>query len=161
MVNSDGYWTRSSDYNLYQDATGRFHLIPHDVNEGLGSAGGRDVGRNGGIELDPLVGRRDSFAPLRSRLLAVPALRARYLDYIRDIAERWLDWTKLEPMVAHYQALIATDVKSDTRKLDTIEAFYGGIAGLKAFVEQRRAFLLNYKAPDEGIGDPIADPGSR
>ena len=44
MVNSDGYWTRASDYNLYQDVTGRFHVIPHDVNEALGSADGRGGG---------------------------------------------------------------------------------------------------------------------
>ncbi len=36
LVNSDGYWTRASDYNIYQDEKGRFHILPHDVNEGLG-----------------------------------------------------------------------------------------------------------------------------
>lgn len=33
LINSDGYWTRTSDYYLYQDQGKRFHLIPHDVNE--------------------------------------------------------------------------------------------------------------------------------
>jgi hypothetical protein len=47
----------------------------------------------GGVELDPLVGADDTSRPLRSKLLAVPALRARYLKYVRDIAERWLDST--------------------------------------------------------------------
>ena len=36
--------------------------------------------------------------PLRSKLLAVPALRARYLSYVSEIAERWLDWQTLEPV---------------------------------------------------------------
>ena len=36
LVNSDGYWTRASDYSIYQDEKGRFHVIPHDMNEGLG-----------------------------------------------------------------------------------------------------------------------------
>jgi hypothetical protein len=97
-------------------------------------------------ELDPLIGLDDASKPLRSKLLAVPALRERYLSYVRDIAQRWLDWSTLGPRVAQYQALIAGDVKADTRKLYSFEAFQNDVAGsersLKAFVEKRRAFLL-------------------
>jgi spore coat protein CotH len=28
LVNTDGYWTRASDYSLYLDPEGRFHVIP-------------------------------------------------------------------------------------------------------------------------------------
>ena len=147
MVNTDGYWVRASDYNLYQDVKGRFHVVPHDVNEALGAGDLRgDFGADG-AELDPLTGLDDETKPLRSKLLAVPALRERYLRYVRDIAERWLEWKTLEPLAAQYQALIAADVKADTRKLDTFEAFHAGLAGLKRFVEQRRAFLLSYDTP--------------
>jgi hypothetical protein len=142
MVNSDGYWTRASDYNIYQDVGGKFHILPHDVNEALGSADGRGFGGRAGVDLDPLIGLTDTTKPLRSKLLAVPALRTRYLGYVRDIAQQWLDWNKLEPMAMKYQALIAADVKTDTRKLDTFEAFQTGLAGLRSFVEQRRAYLL-------------------
>ena len=46
LVNSDGYWTRASDYSLFHDADGRFHVIPHDMNEAIregrgGPGGGR------------------------------------------------------------------------------------------------------------------------
>ncbi len=47
LVNSDGYYTRTSDYYLYQDTDDVFHIIPHDVNEtftrshGRGGGGGR------------------------------------------------------------------------------------------------------------------------
>jgi hypothetical protein len=47
-------------------------------------------------------------------------------------------------MVTEYQALIAADVKTDTRKLATFEAFHKGVATLRTFVEERRAFLLKY-----------------
>ena len=50
-----------------------------------------------GVELDPLVMANDPNKPLISKLLAVPSLRTRYLGYIRDIAEKWLDWKKLGP----------------------------------------------------------------
>ena len=201
LINNDGYWIRASDYNLYQDINGRFHVIPYDVNEVFNSAGGPgfgggpgqrgprggpapDVGaapeagpdfrpgnvpgsdprsgapRAGGIELDPLIAAQDASKPLLSRLLAVPELRARYLGYVRDIAETWLDWNRLGPVVDQYRSLIATDVEADTRKLYPTAAFQNGITGdtaesagagfgpggptmnLKSFADKRRDYLL-------------------
>ena len=40
LVNGDGYWARASDYSIYQDEAGRFHMIPHDINEALMAEGG-------------------------------------------------------------------------------------------------------------------------
>ena len=148
LVNSDGYWARASDYNIYQDGRGRFHIVPHDFNEALGGEGGGGfmMAGRGGAELDPLVGLTDASKPLRSRLLSVPALRARYLEYVRDIATRWLDWKTLDPLARQYQALIAADVEADTRKLYSAAAFRAGLdgpgGGLKNFADRRRAFLL-------------------
>jgi hypothetical protein len=147
LVNTDGYWSRASDYNLYQDSKGVFHIIPHDVNEGLGAAGGggggrRGFGGGGGPTLDPLVGLNDSSKPLRSKLLAVPALRERYLGYVRDIAERWLDWKTLGPLAERYHALIAADVRDDTRKLYDTASFETGVADIQAFATGRHQFLL-------------------
>src|SRR5207245_2388391 len=41
-------WTRSSDYSLYLDDKGKFHLIPSDMNEGLGIGMGGPGGPGGG-----------------------------------------------------------------------------------------------------------------
>jgi CotH kinase protein len=162
LVNSDGYWTRASDYSIYEDEAGRFHVIPHDVNEALMDEGGRGFGPPGGfggaggfgrnaVELDPLVGLDDPRKPLRSRLLAVPALRDRYLGYVREIADRWMDWSRVGPIVAARQALIAADVANDTRKLYSTERFASeideGPESLKSFLATRRAFLLERTAP--------------
>lgn len=115
----------------------------------------------GGVQLDPLVSANDTSRPLASRLLAVPELRTRYLGYVRDLAENWLDWEKLGPLALRYQRLIEADVTTDPRKLDSTEAFFAGIAGgetdgnaaggregssLKGFAEQRRAYLLQIDA---------------
>ena len=138
LVNSDGYWTRASDYNLYRDPAGRFHVIPHDMNEAMGISGD--------VELDPLVGLDDATRPLRSKLLAVPALRERYLAYVRDIADRWMDWKTIGPLAQRYQALIADEVAADTRKLYSTDEFTRALNGtgdsLKAFLDLRRTFLL-------------------
>jgi len=91
--------------------------------------------------------RRVLQAVLRSRLLAVPALRARYLAHVRDIASRWVDWKKIGPMALRYQALIGADVKSDTHKIDSFDRFDAARPdSVKAFADERRAYLLNYTA---------------
>jgi len=211
LVNNDGYWVRSSDYSIYEDVTGRFHILPQDANEtfsagggpggpggprGLGGPGGpgrpggpdgrvgpggpdgpggpangrrgfpgMGPGRGpggGGVDLDPLVGLNDATKPLRSKLLAVPALRARYMSDVREISVKWLDWNRLGPLVETYQALIADTVKADTRKLDSFDAFRSSVAALKTFVEQRRKFLLEYKpATEAGEARPAAPRGLR
>ena len=157
FVNSDGYWTRASDFNVYRDPRGKFHILPHDFNEGFGGeAGGPGFGGGmmGTPELDPLVGLDDPRKPLRSKLLAVPTLRQRYLTYVHDIADKWLDWRVVQPFVRQWQALIEPDVIVDTRKIYSTESFYadvGDAAGtpqpapentLRGFIERRRAYLL-------------------
>jgi spore coat protein CotH len=172
FINTDGYWTRASDYSLYQDPGGVFHIVAHDVNEtfqaphGPGMGGPRPGGREGfprpgdgerretgaersagpgelgprpgspgaiggarSFDLDPLVAASDPKKPLLSKLLAVPELRARYLALVGEIATEWLDWEKLGPLAAQYHALIAAEVKADTRKLHPTEAFLAGLDG--------------------------------
>jgi hypothetical protein len=271
LVNNDGYWVRASDYSLYQEPNGRFHLIPSDMNESFRAGGGprrgpgmrgrrargpgadggpeefggrprpeeapnedrrdqpaeraadapgaegageiraeeqdgvrgsdeppqdviefrppfgpdgserpgfgpRDFGPpegggpgfgpprfggpgGGGIKLDPLVGLDNERTPLRGKLLAVPALRARYLAYVREIAEQSLDWNNLGPVVANYRALIRDAVERDTRKLSSFEAFLRATAdespatesnereaSLRAFADKRREYLLEQTA---------------
>ncbi|HBY62904.1 MAG TPA: hypothetical protein DEH78_24035 [Solibacterales bacterium] len=174
LINNDGYWTRASDYSIYLDVKGKFHLIPHDANEtlreleGPGRFGRGGGGGGDGLELDPFAGAEEARKALLHRLLAVPALRARYLTYVRDIAAKWLDWEKLGKIAREYQSLIAADVAADTRKLYPTEAFTRGIAGetappsggfrgpmgpatlsLKQFADGRRKYLLNYKEPEK------------
>ena len=174
LINNDGYWVRTSDYSIYEDEKGLFHILPQDSNETFSKPGGPGFGggpggrrgpggpggsgggvRINGVELDPLFAANDANKPLISNLLAVPALRLRYLGYVRDIADKWLDWKKLGPLARQYQAIIAEDVAKDTRKLDATAAFTKGLTedveaegpggmtiGLKNFADQRRAYLL-------------------
>ena len=114
-----------------------------------------------GVELDPLVGMDDERKPLRSKVLAVPALRQRYLTKVRLIAEEWLDWKKLGPLVAQYRSLIEKEIAAETRGLSSFAAFQEATAdapkpadanaggrrhemSIRAFADQRRAYLLNH-----------------
>jgi hypothetical protein len=73
--------------------------------------------------LDPLVGVDNDRMPLRSRLLAVPKLRERYLHHVDQIVEDSLAWEQLGPVVDNYRDLVDSLVKADTRKLSSYEAF--------------------------------------
>jgi hypothetical protein len=151
LINNDGYWNDGSDFAVYQDVKRRFHLLPHDANEGF-----RPAGRSGaGVKLDPFVATNDVNKALRHKLLAVPELRTRYLRYVQDIAENWLDWKKLGPIVEKYRTAIEADVKTDTHKHFSTAEFTTSVYGpgdgspppastLKGFCEQRRAYLLNH-----------------
>jgi hypothetical protein len=177
LISNDGYWSRASDFSLYTDGTGRFHLAPQDVNETFrplerfgGFSGGNDTS---GIALDPLVSANDPGKALLYRLLAVPALKQRYLSYVREIADKWLDWNQLGPVAQRYHALIEPYVRLDTHKLFTTEEFLGSLMrdgggddfgpisssplSLKSFADQRRAWLRRwFVAYDKGAVRQVA-----
>ena len=166
LMNSDGYWSRASDYNLYMDSRGRLHFANHDANETMREeeGGWRRRGPNpaassaGRMALDPLAGAEESDKALLFRLLAVPEFRRRYLGYVRDVNNRWLIWERFAPVAMRYQALIADDVRRDIHKLYSTDAFInsltvdsdtrgGGMMGptgisLKSFVERRHDYLM-------------------
>jgi hypothetical protein len=126
-----------------------------------GGGGGEAVK---GVELDPLIGMNDERKPLRSKVLAVPALRARYLANVRTIAEKWLDWKTLGPLVSQYRALIEKEVAADTRKFAETAAFERltadeatagdaprrgpGAMVLREFADKRCDYLLRATSPD-------------
>ncbi|MFT3906850.1 MAG: CotH kinase family protein [Steroidobacteraceae bacterium] len=173
LINTDGYWTRASDYSIYQDGKGIFHIVPHDANEtwrplessGFARRSNGSFSQPGTVFLDPLVAEGDGNKPLISRLLLVPAWKQKYLGYVRDVNDKWLNWKTLGPIVQRYHDLIAADVYQDDHKLFSNEDFEAAISGdvsatarnswgptappeisLKAFVIQRNAWLTRYLA---------------
>jgi hypothetical protein len=142
LVNGDGYWNDGSDFNVLRGADGRFRALPHDANEAFRL-------RGNGASPDPLVALTDTNKALRSRLLAVPSLRAKYLGYVAEIAERQLAPDAFSARIAPYAALIGDEVARDTRKTGTLESFRSAVdtsaaatSSLRAFAERRRAALL-------------------
>ena len=164
FIDNDGYISRASDYAIYQDPKGRFHLLPHDSNETFRFAGGGGPNswQTDGQMLSPVSQEHDTMRPVIYRLLAIPHLRARYLAHIRTIVNESLDWDVLQPIIAEYQSLVDAEVKADDKKLYAYEAFatshikdQGGGEGsggrgrratpnFKRFVEERGEYLLNH-----------------
>jgi spore coat protein CotH len=126
-----------------------------------GNPGNQGMAGPAAVAIDPLVGADDASKPLRHRLLAVPELRESYLEKVRTLAEKELDWNNLGPVVEQYGKLIAGEVDKDTRKLSSFAAFKAAVSeeeqpategrgrprmSLKSFAEQRRKFLLEHPA---------------
>jgi spore coat protein CotH len=160
MINNDGYWVRASDYSLYEDSTGKFHVFGNDANETLQNPEYMGGWGSEKADLDPFAGAEDPEKALLYRLLKVPSLRERYLRHLKEIANTQLDWVKMAPIFQQAHDLIAADVHADTRKLYTNQDFdkslttdltdYGnGIQdptsmSIKTFMDQRRQYLLSY-----------------
>lgn len=115
-----------------------------------GPGGGGPGGGHGGVDLDPLVGLDNEITPLRSKLLANENLRARYLNNVKLIATKYLDWDYLGPHIASARKLIQADVEEDTRKLMDNEAFLKATddaeGSLREFCDKRSKFLLEHDA---------------
>jgi spore coat protein CotH len=261
LINRDGYWIRSSDYSIALDEKGKFHILPHDMNEafhaphgpGMGGPGGRGGPGGGpggfpappkptdifpfflrdmlelddaqrkkldalqkdtdtklealftpeqrkqleemknappmvfpfpggpgggpggfgggpgggqpnmgsGLEINPLAGLTDPSKPLRSKIFAVPELKQAYLAKIRQLAQEDLDWAKMAPTVKALRDLVDAEIKADTRKLTSYQAFLNSTAdslpedagrsdSLRHFFEARRKFLLNFQEAPRG-----------
>ncbi len=168
FIDNDGYFSRASDYAFYQDPNGRFHLLPHDSNETFRFAGGGGPNswQTDGQMLSPVALENDTMRPVVRRLFAIPHLRSRYLAHVRTIANEWLNWDRLQPIIAEYQSLVDAEVKADDKKLYAYEAFAtshtkdqggggpGGRGGrvtpsFKRFVEERAEYLLNHPEIDK------------
>jgi Ca2+-binding EF-hand superfamily protein len=104
-------------------------------------------------ELDPMAASEGASRPLLAKLLGVQGLHDRYLKYVHDFADNRLLWSNLGPIARAYQALIAEEVRKETHKPFSYERFVQDLdqdvvtdlnepISLKAFVEQRRAYLL-------------------
>ncbi len=122
---------------------------------GPGGPGG-PFGGGARLELDPLSGLDDATKPLRSKLLAVPKYRQRYLEIVAKINDEILGGDYLKSRIAHYAPLIDSYVEKDTRKLSTYEAFQkstsltptGNTAGRETplidFAKGRNAYLTKF-----------------
>ncbi|MDB4684020.1 CotH kinase family protein, partial [bacterium] len=156
VFQDEGYFTRGSDYNLYLDPDGRFHLLQHDGNEVMNIPGGPGMPSGlRGPKLEPFYNADNPDRPLMYKLFQVPHFKARYRHHLKTITQEWITWDKLGPLVEGYAALIRDEVKKDVRKHSSYDAFEKGLIqtssdgrrtklGLRPFTEGRREFLLNH-----------------
>ena len=79
---------------------------------------------------------------LEDRFFSQPALRAKFLDRLSEVLEKEFTTEKLFPVLDQLEAQIAPAAQLD-RALWPSPAgdLHDGIAGVKSYIEQRRAYL--------------------
>ena len=117
-----------------------------------------------GEQLDPLDGAQDATKPLAENLLSLPAWRTRYQNYLSQITNDSLLWTKLGPIAKEYHDAIAAEVRQETHKPFSYERFVQELdqdstqdtgaqseePSLKSFLATRRSYLMRNGGDSEG-----------
>lgn len=136
FADSDSYINKGGlDYYVYYEAeTGRIVPVEYDGN---------------GVLVDRLLNMRlfhhasNHKFPLMHRMLAVPAIRQRYLAHVRVILNEYFNPEFIYPVIDRYTKMIDPLVQADPRKFYTYEQFLEATAELKRAVASRRAALIN------------------
>ena len=98
-----------------------------------------------------MIGLDSDRMPLRSKILAVPAYRQKYLQYVKTITELRMAPENIGPVIRNFRDLLLEEMKLDTRSGTSFDAFNsmtsapGGkdpAPGLYKFMKDRRDFLL-------------------
>ncbi|MEZ4847366.1 MAG: CotH kinase family protein [Bacteroidia bacterium] len=136
FTDDDGYvYKGKMDYFLYWEAeTNRMVPLEYDGNSCMA------LNR---VNWSPFYHADDANYPLLNRLLAVPAIRQRYLAHMRTLADELLDETTTHQIIDNYAAFIDSMVQSDPKKLESYNAFLSEVQELKTFVTNRRNSILN------------------
>ncbi|OAV45697.1 CotH kinase family protein [Lewinella sp. 4G2] len=135
-ADDDGYINKGgSDYFVYYEAeTGRLVPMEYDGNSVLGDRA---------ILWGPLYREGEDDFPLIDRMLAVPAIRQRYLAHMRVILEDHFTEKNANSKIDAYTALLRDLVEADPKKFYSDAEWDEGIEDLKSDVTERRNILLN------------------
>jgi hypothetical protein len=136
FADDDSYiYKGKMDYYVYQDAeTGRFATYDYD---------GNSVMKNNAVNWSPFYNETKANYPLMNKVLAIPALRQRYLAHLRTILKESFDEQSTSALIDRYDALIRSSVQADPKKTSTMTQYVNELAALKNFILNRKNYLLS------------------
>jgi spore coat protein CotH/chitodextrinase len=110
----DDYWILGNNYYMYFDEQAKMHWIPYDFDNTLGTsfivkdAGKQDVLRWGSV---------NSSRPLLAKIMAVPAFKAKYVQYLNELIDpnrNLFDAQKSMARIKAWHQLVGPHIKNDT-----------------------------------------------
>lgn len=155
LVNLDSYIGSGHNHYLYHHPVDdRFHIIPWDLNEVLGTFASQPMTVEQRERLPIFYNQTNPQRPLIAKLLTVPDWRARYIAHFRTMLEEVFTMEYWQPRVERYQNLIRSSVQADTKKLYSMDWFSTNVTtnvqngpvgsvipGLYSFITNRRSYL--------------------
>ncbi len=154
----DSYLSNSPhNFYLYFDPYhGKASIMPWDLNASFGGNNWLTVTQK--KKLDIYYQANNVNLPLLGKVFAVPEWKGRYLAHYRDAIDRIYDWKVLGPKLAQYQKFIEKELRTDKKKLYSMQMFKDNIKkdvritfnvwrrawipGMEPMIKERRAFLL-------------------
>lgn len=139
LVNLDSYQgSLKHNYYLYEE-NGYFHFLPWDFN--MSFAGFTMGGQSEGLKIDEPTQGDIEERPLISKILAVPAYKEAYHQYIEEIVNGFMSAESFTTMVNELVELIEPHVENDPTSFYIFEEFqeaiYSEETGIIAFTEAR------------------------
>jgi len=139
----DGF--NKNHYLVYdRRGSGKWFVLPWDLDRTLGDHwnGGFDAANfsilSGTRRLPVVTG----WNRLQDRFFSEPALRTRFLDRLGELLEKEFTPAKLFPILDQLESDLRAEAALDRRRWSGPDAdLHSGIAGVKNFIERRRAFL--------------------
>ncbi len=150
LADNDGYLGSIDNFYLYhRPDTGRFVFIPWDSHKSMGVRNCTLAAHPTGASPENPVCTADA-RPLVDRVLAVPAWREQYLQYVREVLENHFTPEKIQAQIDEMETRIRDLIPQDPNSLVTAQEHavaisnaesYTGDMNLMEFVEKRHAYL--------------------
>ena len=162
LSNFDSYSGSSRNYYLYDDeTTGRFTMMPWDLNEAFGA-----YTNNWNVVTQDIVSPSNlAQRPLMRQVLENGVLRQRYLRFVRDMLDGPASHDSLAARAAIYRSLIDSYVQADVHQLYSYQKFLDNlenevvvglnmrVPGVLSFVRDRTAAIRTQLGTYLGSGE--------
>ena len=142
-VNLDSYLSSNCHNYILTENNGKLSMLPWDYNLSFGSYQGENSDNAVNYAIDTVFyGVSAEDRPIISKLLENEKYLEKYHEYLKEIAEKYVQSGIFEQKVDKLSSIIDSFVKDDTTSFDGYDAFKEGIESLKLFTTLRAKSVL-------------------
>ncbi len=143
LVNLDSYLSSNCHNYILTEANGQLSMLPWDYNLSFGTYQLHDASSAVNYAIDTVFnGVSKEERPIIAKLLENETYREKYHEYLRQIAEKYVQSGTFEKTLERVTALIDSYVKEDTTSFCSYDDFTAGTAALKLFMNLRAESVL-------------------
>ncbi len=143
LVNLDSYLSSNCHNYILTELNGQLSMLPWDYNLSFGTYQCKSADDAVNYAIDTVFnGVNEEERPLIAKLLAKEEYREKYHQYLREIAEKYVQSGKFAETVEKVSSVINDYVKTDSTSFDGYDAYVEGIDTLKQLMELRTQSVL-------------------
>ena len=143
LVNLDSYLSSNCHNYILTELNGQLSMLPWDYNLSFGTYQCKSADDAVNYAIDTVFnGVNEDERPLIAKLLAKEEYREKYHQYLREIAEKYVQSGKFAETVEKVSSVINDYVKTDSTSFDGYDAYVEGIDTLKQLMELRTQSVL-------------------